>query len=115
MREGNEDRRSKNREVSKMFIGSKRNKTRRSTMRPQATFSFFILLQLFYFFTLLIPPSSSSLLPPRPSFLLVPPSSLSLFLPRPALSESFRIRNWPFFIDLDESVTDQPTNGRTNG
>ena len=108
------------------------NKTRRSTMRPQATFSFFnFFLQLFHFFTLLnAPPStsllslrpsflfvhpySSSLLPPRPSFLLVPPSSLSLFLPRPALSKSFRIRKWPFFIDLDESVTDRRTDGPTD-
>ena len=84
-------------------------------MRPQATFSFFILLQLFHFFTLLVAPSSSSLLPPRPSFLLVPPSSLFLFLPRPALSQSLRIHKRPFFIDFDESVTDQRTNGPTNG
>ena len=90
------------------------NKTRRSTMRPQATFSFFIFLQLFHFFTLLVAPSSSSLLPPRPSFLLVPLSSLSLFLPRPELSESFRIRKRPFFTEFDESVTDQPTNGPTD-
>ena len=76
-------------------IVTNRNKTRRSTMRPQATFSFFIFLQVFHFFTLLIilpVPPSSSLLPPRPSFLLVPPSSSSLFLTRPALSKSFRIR-----------------------
>ena len=64
------------------------NKTQRSTMRPQATFSFFIFLQLFISSLssslippcpsfLLIPPSSS-LLPPRHSFLLVTPSSLSL-------------------------------------
>ena len=104
-----------------------KNKTRRSTMRPQATFSFFIFFYNFFIFSLSssllpprrsflrIPPYSSSLLPPRPSFLLVPPSSLSLFLPRPALSESFRIRKWPFFIDLDESVTNQPTDRPTDG
>ena len=91
------------------------NKTRRSTMRPQATFSFFIFLQLFHFFTLLVAPSSSSLLPPRPSFLLVPPSSLFLFLPRPALSQSLRIHKRPFFIEFDKSVTDGPTNGPTDG
>ncbi len=90
-------------------------------MRPQATFSFFIFLQLFHFSTLLIAPSStsqlssSSILPPRPSFLLVPPSSTSLFLPRPALSKSFSIRKRPVFIDLDESVTDGPTDRPTNG
>ena len=83
-------------------------------MRPQATFSFFIFLQLFHFFTLLVAPSSSSLLPPRPSFLLVPPSSLFLFLPRPALSQSLRFHKRPIFIEFDESVTDRPTDGRTN-
>merc|ERR1719427_1342077 len=97
-------------------------KTRRSTMRPQATFSFFI------FFTLLsssllpprrsflrVHPSSASILPPRPSFRLVPPSSTFPFLPRPALSKSYRIRKRPVFIDLDESVTDGPTDRPTNG
>ena len=49
-----------------------KNKTRRSTMRPQASFSFFI-------FSL-----SSSLLPPRRSFLRVHPSSSSLLPPRPS-------------------------------
>ena len=87
-------------------------------MRPLATF--FIFFETFSFFhsprrSFLIAPSSSSLLPPRPSFVLVLPSSSSLFLPRPALSKSFRIRNRPFFINFDESVTDQRTNGPTNG
>ena len=83
-------------------------KTQRSTMRPQATFSFFIFLQLFHFFTLLVVPSSSSLLSPCFSFLLVSPSSSSLFLPLPALSTSYRFRERPFFIDLDKRVTDGP-------
>ena len=80
-------------------------------MRPQATFSFFHSPHRSF---LHVAPFSASILPPRPSFLLVPPSSSSLFLPRPALSISFRIRKWPFFIDLDESVTDGPTNQRTD-
>ena len=107
-------------------------------MRPQATFSFFILFTPFSFFHsphrsflhvapfsafvlppsssfLLVHPSSSSILPPRPSFFLVPPSSSSLLPPRPALSKSFRIRKSPFFIDFDESINDQPTNQPTNG
>ncbi len=53
----------------------KKNKTVWSTMRPQATFSFFKIFYYLYFFTLLlfllVPPSSSSLLPNRPSFSLV--------------------------------------------
>ena len=61
------------------------NKTRRSTMRPQATFSFFIFLQLFRFFTLLIAPSSSSLLSPHYSCFVVAPSSpCSLLLIAPS-------------------------------
>ena len=64
--------------------------------------------------TLLVAPSSSSLLSPRPSFLLAPPSPLFLFLPRPALSQSLKIHKRPFFIDFDESVTNQRTNGRTD-
>ena len=111
------------------FIGQQDRGGLRCVLKPLFHFSFFFL-QLFHFFTLLIAPStsllpqrpsfllvhpsSSSLLPPRPSFLLVPPTSSSLFLPRPALSESFRIRKWPFFIDLDESVTDGRTNGRAD-
>ena len=86
-------------------------------LKPLFHFSFF--LQLFHFFALIVALLSSSLLPAHsscPSFLLVPPRpSSSLFLTRPAPSESFRIRKRPFFIDFDESVTDQPTNGRTNG
>ena len=58
-----------------------KNKTQRSTMRPQATFSFFIFLQFSPFFTHLVAPCSSSLLPPRCSFLLAPPSSSSLLPP----------------------------------
>ena len=85
-----------------------KNKTQRSTMRPQATFSFFIFLQLFHFFSLLVAPSSSLLLPP------CPPSSSSLFLPRPALSKSLRIHRRPFFIKFDKSVTDQTTNQPTH-
>ena len=75
-----------------------KNKTRRSTMRPQATFSFFIFFTTFSFFHsphrsfLHVAPFSASILPPHPSFLLVPPSSSSLFFPRPELSRSFRIR-----------------------
>ena len=43
--------------------------------------------------------------------LLNAPFSMSLLsLPRPALSESFKIRKWPFFIDLDEAL---PTDGQT--
>ena len=65
-----------------------KNKTQRSTMRPQATFSFFCFFTTFSFFSLsssLLPPrrsflrvhpSSSPILPLRPSFLLVPPSFL---------------------------------------
>merc|ERR1719370_1542531 len=79
----------------------KSNKTRRSTMRPQATFSFFIFLQLFHFFTLHIAPSSSSLLPPRPSFLLVLPS-------RP-LSKSSKSSIWTKALR-----TDGPTDRRTD-
>ena len=112
--------------MSRMCCKVKHNKTQRSTMRLQATFSFFIILQLFHFFTLLVAPSprrsfSSSLLPPRCSFLLVPASSLSLlpprpsfFLPRPALSQSLRIHKRPFFIKFDESVTNRGRDGRTN-
>ena len=87
----------------------------RCVLKPLFHFSFF--LQLFHFFALIVALLSSSLLPAHsscPSFLLVPPPSSSLFLTRPAPSESFRIRKRPFFIDFDESVTDQPTNGRTN-
>ena len=47
--------------------------------------------------------------------LLVAPSSSSLLPPRPALSVSFSIRKRPFFIDFDESVTDQRTDRPTNG
>ena len=86
------------------------NKTQRSTMRPQATFSFFIFLQLFHFFTLLVAPSSSSLLPPRPSFLLVPPSSFVLFLPRPALPQS--IKGHFSSILTKAQRTDGPTDGQ---
>ena len=88
-------------------------------MRPQATFSFVIFFTTFSFFTLLIAPSSTSLLSLRPSFLLVHPYSSSLLPPRPSsfliqLSKLFRIRKRPFFIDFDESVTDQPTDPRTD-
>ena len=51
-------------------------------MRPQATFSFFILFTTFFIFSL-----SSSLFYPRRSFLLIPPvplSSSSLLPPRPS-------------------------------
>ena len=71
---------------------------RGSTMRSRATFSF----SLFSFFD-----------SPRPTFLLVPPSSSSLFLPRPAQFRSLKIRR-SFFIDSDESVSDQPTDQPTN-
>ena len=74
------------------------------------TFSFFYSPHCSF---LLITPSSLPLLPPRPSLLLVPPSFLFLFLPRPALSQSLHKR--PFFIDFDESVTEQPTDGRMDG
>ena len=67
-------------------------------MRPLATFSFFIFFNNFFIFSL-----SSSLLPPHPSS------------PRPALSKSYSIRLSPFFIDFDESITDGPTNQRTDG
>ena len=51
---------------------------------------------------------------PRRSFLPITPSSSSSFLPRQALSTSFRFRKRPFFIDLDESVTDGPTDQPTD-
>ena len=89
-------------------------------------FPFFLIT--FSFFTLLISPSSSSLVPPHPLFLLVPyssssllpsrpsfllpSSSSSLYLPLPALSKSFRTRKRLFFIDFNESVTDQRTKGQ---
>ena len=61
----------------------------------------------------------ASLLPPCPSFLLVPASPSTLFFPHPALSKSFRIHKSPFFIDFDESITnqrkDQPTKQPTDG
>ena len=108
------------------------NNTERSTMRPQATFLFFIFFSSFFAFLasssphpprpsfLPVPPSfSSSFLPPRPSFLLVPPSSSTLFFHHPALSKSFKICKSQFFIDFDESIinqpTDQPTNQPTDG
>ena len=72
-------------------------------MRPQATFSFVIFFTIFSFFYSL-----------RRSFLFVAPSSSSLFPHRPALSKSFRIRKSPFFINFDESITDQPTNRPTD-
>ena len=88
-------------------------------MRPLATFhySFFSLSSSLlppHPFFLLITPSSSSLLPPRHSFLLVTPSSSSLFFPRPALSKSIRIRKSPFYINFDESITNRPTDQRTD-
>ena len=88
-----------------------------------ASFSDFLIfhfLTTFIFFCsprpsfLPVPPSSSSLFPPHPSFLLVPPSSSSLFFPRPAVSRSFRIRKRSFFINFDESITNQPNNRRTD-
>ena len=87
-------------------------------MRPLATFSYFIFLTTFSFFHsprpsfLPVPPSSPSLLPPRSSFLLVTPHPS--FFPFPALSNSFTIRKGPFFIDFDESITDQRTDGPTD-
>ena len=68
-----------------------------------------LLFHFSFFFTLLIAPSSTSLLSPRPSFLRVHPSSSSLLPPRPSF---FLVQ--PFFIHLDESVTDGRTNGRTD-
>ena len=95
----------------------------RCVLKPLFHFSFFYNFFIFSLSSSLLPPrhsflrvhpSSSSILTPCPSFLLVPPSSSSLFLPRPALSKSFRIRKWPFFIDLDKSVTDQRTDQPTD-
>ena len=105
-------------QMSQSTLVSTRPGGQRCVLKPLFHFSFF--LQLFHFFTLFIAPSSTSLLPPRPSSLLVPPSSSSLLPPRPSFflvqhCESFRIRKWPFFIDLDESITDRRTNGPTNG
>ena len=107
------------------MISLPRKKPQRSTMRLQATFSFFIFLQLFHFFTLLVAPSSSSLLPPRPSFLLVPLSSLSLFPPCPSF---FLVQNCQKHLEFvkghfssiltkalpTNQRTNQPTNRRTD-
>ena len=79
------------------------NKTEWSTMRPSATFIFIVVLkQLFHCYS------------PRTAFLLVAPPSSSLFLPRSALSKSLRICKSQFFIDFDESITNQPTDQPTN-
>ncbi len=83
---------SKRIELERLLKSSLRNLTRLrgSTMRPRATFSFFILFKTFFIFSLSSSlfrrPSSSSLLPScLSSFLLVPPSSSSLFPPHPAI------------------------------
>ena len=102
-------------------MGEVMNKTQRSTMRLQATFSFFIFLQLFHFFTLLVAPSSSSLLPPCPSFLLAPPSSLfllppssSFFLVQHCLNHLESIKGHFSSILTKASRTNGRTNGRTD-
>ena len=78
-----------------------------------ATFSFLIFFTTFSYFHssrqsfLLVTLCSSSLLPPLCcSFLLVPLSSSS--------STSFRFRKRTFFIDFDVSVTEEPTERRTD-
>ena len=89
-------------------IGNCGNKTQRSTMRPQATFSFFILLTF-------------SLLPPRPSFLPVPPSSSSLLPPRPSSFLVQHCLNHSEYVKVHFSSiltkalpTDGPTDRRTD-
>ena len=82
-------------------------KVTRPSEANDASFSDFFI---FHFFT-----TFSFFHSPRRCFLLAPPSSLFLFLPCPALSQLLRIHKRPFFIEFDESVTNQRTNEPTEG
>ena len=104
----------------------RRNKTAGVNDASSSHCFFFHFLKNFSIFSLsllpliLVAPSSLSLLPPGCSFLLVPPSSLLLFPVCPSFFlvyhlEFLKVPKHPFFTKFDESATDRPTDGRTNG
>ena len=84
------------------------------TMRPQATFSFFIFsLSLSPFH----PRRSFLLIPPRPSFLFVPLSSSSLLLNRLESVKGHFSSIWTKALPTDgrtDGLTNQPANQQTD-